>query len=586
MHLSLIICELILSTLGWLVILELFIFYQSHRFNLIHENIFKPYKEPIKTFDIGQRSQHWDDDRIARLLHDKVRVHCVVYLDRSDYELGPLKVQHAQNTWARRCNFLSIFKLWEITLLEAYRRIFEEYGQELDWLLVVYLDSYVVLENLRYMLAHYQPTEAVYFSAHHAFYIYAHVGQVPSTDYIFSREALAQLATRNCLKDDTFLKECLSRMKGGPSERLLPFNVADEVVPFTLRQNFWIWPCVHQFVYKNQSWESCFGRGVLYPYVSGIEMHLVEFFLYHLRSFGHVSSLPELRSENFPMSIVARPTNDRVARHMFQSVRILCLVLTWPKNYMRGMKAISETWGRHCNRLIFYGVSLKSNLAGVHTVDLNITDSYPHLWGKTKAAFRHAFEHYGDEIDWFYKADDDTYAIMENMRYLLQSHSPDTPIYFGSPFSPSTSVYMSGGAGYVLSREAVNIFVKRGIKKKRCRRSGLGTEDFEMGYCLGKLKVVAGESRDIYGRHRFFSLSLRHFLIPNFNDQSFWLQRYLHHEFSLGMECCSTYTISMHYISPQEMHFLETILYRARPYGIITGHPPLRTSRLATIIAT
>ncbi|QQP41194.1 Uncharacterized protein FKW44_015482 [Caligus rogercresseyi] len=55
------------------------------------------------------------------------------------------------------------------------------------------------------------------------------------------------------------------------------------------------------------------------------------------------------------------------------------------------------------------------------------------------------------------KADDDTYVIVENLRYLLQNYSSSDPLHFGCRFKPFTkSGYMSGGAGYVLSREALD----------------------------------------------------------------------------------------------------------------------------------
>ncbi|MPC09079.1 Glycoprotein-N-acetylgalactosamine 3-beta-galactosyltransferase 1 [Portunus trituberculatus] len=79
-------------------------------------------------------------------------------------------------------------------------------------------------------------------------------------------------------------------------------------------------------------------------------------------------------------------------------------------------------------------------------IDLGVGDGRDHLWGKTKAAFKYLYDHHLNDYDWFFKADDDTYTIMENMRYMLSTYDSSLPIYFGSRFKKFTKQgYMSGG---------------------------------------------------------------------------------------------------------------------------------------------
>ena len=95
------------------------------------------------------------------------------------------------------------------------------------------------------------------------------------------------------------------------------------------------------------------------------------------------------------------------------------------------------------------------------TVKLQVAEGRDNLWGKTKMAFRYVYQHHFEEYDWFVKADDDTYMVIENLRYLLKDHNSSDPVYFGRKFKPYvTQGWMSGGAGYVLSKEALSRFVK------------------------------------------------------------------------------------------------------------------------------
>ena len=118
-------------------------------------------------------------------------------------------------------------------------------------------------------------------------------------------------------------------------------------------------------------------------------------------------------------------------------------------------------------------------------------------------AFRYVYEKYKDAADWFMKADDDTYVILENLRYFLKDYKPSDPVYFGHHFKTIVKQgYYSGGAGYVLSKEALSRLSSKGKNPKVCRQDG-GAEDAELGKCMENLGVKTVNSTDALGRSRF-----------------------------------------------------------------------------------
>lgn len=180
--------------------------------------------------------------------------------------------------------------------------------------------------------------------------------------------------------------------------------------------------------------------------------------------------------------------------------------MTMPANIQKAT-AVRNTWVKRCDHYLF--ISSETN-ASFPTIGLNVSEGRSHLTAKTMKAFLYVYENYYDKADWFLKADDDTYVIVENLRFLLGHHSASQPIYFGHHFKIHNMKhdYMSGGAGYVLSKEALRRAATIGMKNPDLCRPDGGAEDYEMGRCLKNVGVNAGFSLDAAGRHLFHPLPL------------------------------------------------------------------------------
>jgi len=101
-----------------------------------------------------------------------------------------------------------------------------------------------------------------------------------------------------------------------------------------------------------------------------------------------------------------------------------------------------------------------------------------------------------------------SFVIMENLRRFLYRYDPESSIYFGHRLKADFAQgYMSGDAGYVLSRGALrrlNLFAfKDSNLCSHDLNSSLKSEDSGMGLCLNTVGVIAGESRDGVGQERF-----------------------------------------------------------------------------------
>ena len=187
-------------------------------------------------------------------------------------------------------------------------------------------------------------------------------------------------------------------------------------------------------------------------------------------------------------------------------VRVLCLIMTMSKDLKTKTRAVNDTWVRRCDKHFYL---LTSKVQRDDFISVNIPDTRKNIVHKIRRAYEIIWERYINEFDWIIKTDDDTYVVMENLRYLLSKYDANKPGHLGYQFKKYlASGYMSGGAGYVISYAGFRLMVEQGLQKNNCSipkepDDPESSEDVETGRCLEKVGVPVISSLDSEGRETF-----------------------------------------------------------------------------------
>ena len=170
------------------------------------------------------------------------------------------------------------------------------------------------------------------------------------------------------------------------------------------------------------------------------------------------------------------------------------------------------------------------------------------LWTLTQNAWTYVHEHLRDEYDWFFKVDDDSYVLVENLRAAVAALDPREPHFLGHTLW-ATKEPVNAGAGYVLSRGGLDALAPTlpsspryaGRRRHRkCTPTGTWAEDGKFSTCLRALGIRPRDTRDARRRETFHNLDPAHHLAAvRTPGSTWWFWKNKPNDTRGGVDCCS-----------------------------------------------
>ena len=280
--------------------------------------------------------------------------------------------------------------------------------------------------------------------------------------------------------------------------------------------------------------------------------------------------------------------------------KLLCWVMTYKKNHATRVSDIYLTWAKRCDKTVLCS-NLEDKEKGIIDLGITETGSIDVMIEKSLKCWDYIFDKYRDEYDYFIKADDDTYVVVENLRHFLDVRgSIEVPFYAGRYFK-SSDEFNAGGAGYVLNRKALDILicefiykrsgkaecpdgVAKGTWEKRPVESPVeplkpcvikkgNHEDVMVGRCLRRWGYVLERSLDDTGADVFHWGSANSAIRDRGHQagsKNGWVERYQPWGLLPGKQATSRYSATFHYVGK---HDRGQIKYECALYGEVPDAP-------------
>jgi hypothetical protein len=267
-----------------------------------------------------------------------------------------------------------------------------------------------------------------------------------------------------------------------------------------------------------------------------IRLSFMAFMAYLIISYFRTSNEIE-PTDKMAQSIPINNNLDNINK-IDKEISIFCIILTEKDKLDTIAGFVHESWAHKCTNHVFltqipdnenpnsegsefvYEYKIK-NLDGHFDGDfvqkfthINllqppnlIEENYDYLSKKLLSSFRYIFmEHEENLYDWYLKCDHDTFVNMKNLNNFLLDKNEKEPISYGRMVGELTNGFLSGGAGYVMSKDAFQRFGSQLTHDFEFCQQRLG-ESVDVFNCLRSLNCSIGNSME-NNRNRFHSENL------------------------------------------------------------------------------
>lgn len=236
-----------------------------------------------------------------------------------------------------------------------------------------------------------------------------------------------------------------------------------------------------------------------------------------------------------------------------KSFRVYCIILVSPKDVSL-WAALRETWTTHCDKADFFSTE---SVKVFESINMDTND----MWLMMRSAYKHAFDQYRDQYNWFFLVRPTTFAVIENLKYFLLKKDPSQPFYIGHTIKSGDFEYVSIEGGIVLSIESIKRLNSIFDVPEKCPEQGgmiwKTSEDKQLAICLNYAGVFAENAEDANGRYLFNTKSLGGFITEAMATRP--------NQVVEG--CCPDMVITFNGLTPNQMHVMMYGVYRLRPFG-------------------